>query len=88
MENIQKKVFELISKNCLLDIDPDRLSRETDLFNELNYDSITTVALIAEIEQTFGFSFDDEHLSFEVIGTCGAIVDYVKEMTNALKAGK
>lgn len=67
---IIRDVKRSISKNT-------EISERTQLAEDLGFDSIEMVTMMVAIEEAFGFSFDDEELSFETINSFGTLLDII-----------
>jgi len=46
-----------------LDIDEDKIARDTDIAEDLGADSLDVVELMMAVEEEFGINFDDEDLT-------------------------
>jgi len=57
-KNIEKVVKEFIAKEMA--IDPASITRETNLVNDLNADSMSVVNVVTAIESKFKITFPDE----------------------------
>ena len=57
-------------------IEDKEITRETDLFNDLGFDSIEAFELVASTEEEFGITIPDEDT--EGLKTVGNIVDYIE----------
>ncbi|MCS7104315.1 MAG: acyl carrier protein [Thermofilaceae archaeon] len=79
---VERKVKEIIAR--VYRVKPEELKPETRFIDDLGADSITTIELVAEIEDVFGIEVPDEDV--EKNQTVGQAVDYVVEKLKA--AGK
>ena len=73
-------VFERI-KSALVsqfEIDPEKITRETDIMNDLGADSLDLVELIMTLEDEYGISVTDE--SVYEHKTVGEIADLIESM--------
>ncbi|MCL2078305.1 MAG: acyl carrier protein [Oscillospiraceae bacterium] len=61
-----------------LDIDPESISRNTDLMTDLGADSLDLVELIMTLEEEYGISAADE--SVYENKTVGEIADYIETL--------
>ena len=68
-----EKVRELI--NDVMHIEEDKITPESNLFNDLGFDSIEAFELVAAIEEEFGATVSDEDA--ENLKTVKNIVDYI-----------
>lgn len=78
-QEIQDKVIELTCKQ--LGVPREKVTPETSFINDLGADSLDTVELVMELEDTFELSIPDEDA--EKIQTVG---DAMKHIEAALKA--
>jgi len=60
------------------DVEPDKITRETDLMNDLGADSLDLVELIMTLEEEYGVSATDE--SIYEHKTVGEIADYIESL--------
>ena len=79
MDWIIKKIDELIVKNSSCNIRPEILNDTTNLIEDLNFDSISIMALIVDIECEFDLEFEDEVLLINNISSYLWIVKYITE---------
>lgn len=71
-----EKVIEIISNN--LNIEKDKVTRELDLVNDLQADSLDFITIVTELEDQFGFNFDDSMI--DNIKTVGDLIDYINSL--------
>ncbi len=71
-----EKVIEIISNN--LNIEKDKVTRELDLVNDLQADSLDFITIVTELEDQFGFNFDDSMI--DSIKTVGDLIDYINSL--------
>lgn len=71
-----EQVIEIISNN--LNIEKDKVTRELDLVNDLQADSLDFITIVTELEDQFGFSFDDSMI--DSIKTVGDLIDYINSL--------
>ncbi|MDP7034469.1 MAG: acyl carrier protein [Planctomycetota bacterium] len=74
-EEIEEKVKQIVCQH--MDVDPEKVSRETSFINDLGADSLDTVELVMEFEETFDLNIPDEDA--EKIQTVGTAIDYIEE---------
>ncbi|MEM0023912.1 MAG: acyl carrier protein [Thermofilaceae archaeon] len=83
---IEARVKEIIAR--IYRVKPEELKPETRFIDDLGADSITTIELVAEIEDAFGIEVPDEDV--EKNQTVGQAIAYVIEKLRAsgrVKAG-
>ena len=78
MDNRYKTIIVKVLKNKITE---DALKDEMSLTEDLGMDSIAFVHMIIMLESTYGFSFDDEYVSFEKLKTVKDVADYVSSKT-------
>lgn len=71
-----EQVIEIISNN--LNIEKEKVTRELDLVNDLQADSLDFITIVTELEDQFGFSFDDSMI--DSIKTVGDLIDYINSL--------
>ena len=72
---VEIKVIEIVAEQ--MGVDKGEVSRDTSFANELNADSLDTVALVMEFEDEFDTSIPDDKA--EQIQTVGNAIDYILE---------
>lgn len=72
-------VFESIKTilSAQLEVNPDIITMETNIADELGADSLDVVELLMSIEDEFGVEIPDEKI--EELKTVGSVVDYIQE---------
>ncbi|MDR0490912.1 MAG: acyl carrier protein [Oscillospiraceae bacterium] len=75
-------VFERIKEALAeqFEIDPEKITRDTDVMNDLGADSLDLVELIMTLEDEYGVSVTDE--SIYERKTVGEIADFIESMIN------
>ena len=68
IKKLEKRLRQIIIKNATISITEDDINDETDLINDLGFDSVQIMNFIIEIENEYGFEFEDDYLSLEVLG--------------------
>ena len=53
-----------------------------DEFQSIGIDSIAFIKLVVDIEETYGFEFDDEMLTFEAVPNLNTLINYVASKVN------
>jgi acyl carrier protein len=81
-EDIQARVLAILSRE--FDVDAAEISPDTDLQNDLDFDSLDGVALAGWIEEETGLALSDEDI--EQMRTIGEIVELVHERVRATVA--
>ena len=73
-------VFDRIKEALVaqLEVDPEKITRETDLMNDLGADSLDLVELIMTLEDEYGISATDETVYENK--TVGEIADYIETL--------
>lgn len=66
-----------------LDLDPSSFDAQTPLFEDgLDLDSIVIISLITQVEQRFGFEFQDTDLRMSTFENLSALARVIQERTN------
>ena len=73
-------VFDRIKEALIeqLEVDPDKVTRDTDIMNDLGADSLDLVELIMTLEDEYGISATDETVYENK--TVGEIADYIETL--------
>lgn len=71
-----QKVIEIISSN--LNMKPEEVTRDLNLVTDLHADSLDFMTIVAELEDEFGFQFDDSMI--DKIKTVGDLIDYINSL--------
>ena len=71
------KVKDALAKQ--FELDPDSITMETNLIDDLGADSLDVVELIMALEDEFGVSISDEDAA--QLYTVGRIVDYLENLS-------
>lgn len=69
----EQQLKRLVLENTLSLEQTEDIGDETDLINDLNYDSIAAIQLIVDIENTFNIEVEDAYLSLEAIAQFGKL---------------
>ncbi|MGB3239937.1 MAG: phosphopantetheine-binding protein [Geitlerinemataceae cyanobacterium] len=75
LETIKQQIHQILQDN-LNDATPQQLSGNTELF-ALGLNSLNAVSLVLGLEDTFGFEFDLDEISFDSFRVVSDIVDLV-----------
>lgn len=72
-------VFEKVKKFLgeQLEVDPEGITMETNIADELGADSLDVVELLIAIEEEFGVEIPDDKI--EGLRTVGSVVDYIQD---------
>jgi len=73
-------VFDRIKEALItqFEVDPEKISRETDIMNDLGADSLDLVELIMTLEEEYGINVTDE--SVYENKTVGEIADFIEAL--------
>lgn len=74
-DGVDKVIISLICKKT--EQGEDKITKESRL-SDIGLDSISYMEIIVEIEELYGFEFEDDKLSFNDITTVGELAEYVK----------
>lgn len=78
MDQLKKELIDIILENAPA-VDKVEVGMDTNLINDLLYDSISIIHLIVEIENKFNIEFDTENLFLENIDTVRKIYQFIAE---------
>lgn len=71
-----EQVMKIISEN--LNMDASELTRDLDLVNDLQADSLDFITIVSDLEDNFDFKFDDSMM--DKIKTVGDLIDYINTL--------
>ena len=74
---IFEQIVELIKK--VMSKPDTEITEETRLFEDLEFDSITTMQLLVAAEERFGFDSGDSEESLQAFETVGAFAEFVEK---------
>lgn len=77
-ELIYKKIIKLVKTNS--PVQDKIITKETKLFEDLNFDSIAMIKLLVDAEEEFGFDAKDSAESLEAYESVETFADFVEEM--------
>ena len=75
-DEIFEKVAKIISEQ--FDVDESEITPETNLFKDLDVDSLDLADLLASVEDEFGIEATDEVI--ETIKTVGDVINYIADV--------
>lgn len=81
-QEVEAKVIDIVAEQ--MSAEKEQLTRETSFVNDLNADSLDTVELVMEFEDSFEISIPDDKA--EQIKTVGEAVDFIVEEKGAPSA--
>ena len=73
-------LFETVKENLAkqFEIDPETITMDTNLIDDLGADSLDVVELIMSLEDSFGITISDEDAA--KLATVGTIVEYLERL--------
>lgn len=77
MNNIEKKIREVIEQNIQLAVSVDQIGLEDDL-SAFGLDSASSIKMIVGIEAEFGIEFDDEDLIVDNFMNLKSLLSYIE----------
>ena len=79
---VYDKVRELLASQ--LDIEVDKINKDTDIINDLGADSLDVVEMIMMLEEEFGLVITDESIySCKTVGEIAAFLDKMVDESDA-----
>ena len=69
--SIKERLYKVITN--LSEIDNPIITDETNLLEDLSFDSVLVVSMIVEIESEFGIVLDDEDLELDILTNIGPL---------------
>jgi len=82
MKNLGKKLKSLIVSFGKNDINMEDVNENVNLENDLGYDSIMIIQIIAEIEDEFKIVFDDEDMDMDILTNYQKMLNLIKSKMN------
>ncbi len=85
---ISKHFERIVRETSITSAIADKISPDADFVEDLGFDSLLTIRMIADVEETFKIDFDVEELVYEKIGRYGTLLDTIvkkvqeKELAN------
>lgn len=80
-----RKVVNIINKVSQTEINDGELDSKTNLFEDLNIDSIVILEMIAEIELEWGVKLSDEPDLLDAMETIGNLCDFLDKKTGGIE---
>mgnify|MGYP001152703436 CR=1 FL=1 len=73
-------LFETVKENLAkqFEIDPETITMDTNLIDDLGADSLDVVELIMSLEDSFGITISDDEAA--KLSTVGSIVEYLERL--------
>lgn len=78
-EQIRDELKKMIVENAKLPITPEEITDETDLIEDLSFDSISIMMTVVAIEDYYQIVLDDDALVFSTVEKFGSLVQVVAE---------
>lgn len=76
--NIERKLKELIVDITTEEVDNNSIDTNTDLINDLGFDSIEIIELIVEIENEFKIEIDDDDINMNILTTYSELLSMIE----------
>lgn len=83
INDVNKTIINLINEKIERG---EKITKDSKL-TDIGIDSISYMEVIVEIEEKYGFKFEDDKLSFKEISTVGELAEYVKGMIEGRNRG-
>ena len=81
--SLQQEIKMLLKDTLQLD-EVDNWDEETEILGAIpEFDSMAIVSVITGLEETFGFTAEDDDLTAEIFETVGSLVEFVAEKTQS-----
>ena len=77
IQNIFEVVKEILINSLEVKVSSESISMNMSL-QDLGLNSISMIKMIVQLEERFGFEFEDEFLSFEKLNSIKSVVEYVQ----------
>lgn len=76
--NIERKLKALIVDITTEKVDNNSIDTNTDLINDLGFDSIEIIELIVEIENEFKIEIDDDDINMNILTTYSELLSMIE----------
>jgi len=80
IEAVEQKLKSLVLKNCSSRYMENDITDDLDLIENFNYDSISIIQLIIDIENNFEIQIEDDFLMMESISKYQILKNYIIDM--------
>lgn len=77
-KNIEQRIVQIIAEH--FELDGGEITRDKDLYSDLNADSLDAVDLVLEVEDEFDIAITDEES--DQWRTVGDIIDFIEKVTS------
>ncbi len=77
--NVNEDLKKIIIRNSTIALAENDIQDDTDLISDLGFDSVKLIQLVVDIENKFGFEFQDEDLSFEILSKYSDLQEYIEK---------
>lgn len=77
---IYDKIIKIIADNYIVPVEVPQINTQTQLVQDLAFESIKLLELVVYLEEEFGIEFDDDRLTMENFETIGLIVKTVENL--------
>ena len=77
--NIPNELKETLLRLTVTINAPTEINIETDLINDLQFDSVLIVQMVVEIEDHFDIIFDDEDMDIDIITSFKCLCELIEE---------
>ncbi len=78
MDNMEKRIKEMIVTRLNLQIEPDEIGTDAQLFGEgLGLDSIDALELVVAVEEEFGISITDQETGQKALVSVKTLADFI-----------
>lgn len=82
-QEIEARIIGMIARISVPQREAFEVSPSASLDQDLNVDSLSFIELLIELENTFGFTFDEDFLLMGAYPDVGAVVSYVAEAVSS-----
>lgn len=78
-DDLDLQILSMLGRISIPERNVLQIKRADTLDKDLNLDSLAFIELLIELENTFGFAFDEDYLLMQAYPNVGAVIDYVKQ---------